>query len=189
MGTDEERLAALLPKLQEVVDRMEIEKAILRVSRGMDRHDTELANSGFHPDGRDDHVLFVGPAREAIDWMETAHDTDLRGHQHYVTNMTIEIDGDEAHVESYNIMAGVAKDSWEPVVGGGRYLDRLERRDGEWRIVDRVSTGEWWSLPNVMEKIVENVHPHSADRDDISYMRPLKVLRPFQQVSRSGATD
>jgi hypothetical protein len=29
---------------------------------------------------------------------------------------------------------------------GGRYLDRMEKRDGVWKIVDRVGTTDWTRL-------------------------------------------
>ena len=178
----------LLSKLQELVDRMEIEKCILRVARGMDRHDAALAKSGFHQDARDDHAMFIGSAADAIDWMELEHSQVLRGHQHYVTNMSIEIDGDVAHVESYNIMAGVAADSWTAITGGGRYNDRLEKRDGVWGIVDRISTAEWWAQAEWMEFLSTVVHPYSQDSNDISYVRPLRVDRPDGEVTMPSET-
>ena len=45
-----------------------------------------------------------------------------------------EIDGDVAHAETYWFYGAKNRDgsNW---LAGGRYLDRLERRDGAWRIV------------------------------------------------------
>ena len=63
------------------------------------------------------------------------------------------MDGDIAQVESYVL-------AWHPVydeqagrethaLAGGRYLDRFERRDGEWKIADRRVVLDWTrtSLP------------------------------------------
>src|SRR5579862_7793786 len=177
------------PAVQELVDRMEIEKCITRIARGMDRHDTELAKSGFHPGARDDHVVWIGPAGEVLEGMEAGHDQSLRGHQHYITNMTIDIDGDVAHVETYNIMGGTAVDSWEMVIGGGRYIDRLEKRDGVWGVTDRVSILHWWNPSQTMETLAPYNHPHSKDRNDISYARPLRVEREDRVLDHSMLTQ
>ena len=41
--------------------------------------------------------------------------------------------GDTAHAESYVLMVLRHKDGAMVTVAGGRYIDRLERRGGEWR--------------------------------------------------------
>lgn len=37
----------MLAKLRELIDRMEIQKCLTRIARGMDRHHSKLAKSGF----------------------------------------------------------------------------------------------------------------------------------------------
>ena len=48
------------PAVQALLDKQEIAECITRLTRGMDRHDVELARSAMHPDARDDHALFIG---------------------------------------------------------------------------------------------------------------------------------
>lgn len=165
----DQRIAALL-------DKQEIEECIKRVARGLDRHDTELARSGFHPDGRDDHALFIGSAYDMVDWANAFHSAGLRSHLHLLTNILIELDGDEAHAETYVTVVGVAKD-WSHTAGGGRYLDRLERRENRWGIVDRVTTVEWWTDPEATKQNVAISINGRQDRTDLSYTRPLRVTR------------
>jgi len=59
-------------------------------------------------------------------------------------------------------------------LGSGRYLDVLERRGGEWRIVLREFLAEMGNR-GVPSALVEN--PWTArgtwDRGDLSYVRPL----------------
>ena len=69
-------------------------------------------------------------------------------------------------------------------VVGGRYVDRLERRDGRWAIAVRVCTAEWWThAPSQLEgpaldsSILANPLAVARDRTDVSYERPL-VARP-----------
>ena len=59
-------------------------------TRGMDRLDRELLRSAYHDDAIDDHVGFVGPVDEFIDWAFTYHAAQTR-HQHYLTNHTAEV--------------------------------------------------------------------------------------------------
>ena len=60
---------------------------------------------------------------------------------HYISNMTIEFHAlDEAGCECYfNTWQTVPVDGRERILAGlGRYLDRFERRNGQWRIAHRL---------------------------------------------------
>ena len=67
-----------------------------------------------------------------IGWANRVHDRGFRGHQHLLTNMPIDLDGDEAHAETYVTILARDSEGWGSSQGGGRYLDRLERRHGRW---------------------------------------------------------
>jgi len=161
-------------RLEVLLDKQEITECILRFARGVDRHDTEIARSAYHEDARDDHAMFIGSGYDLVDWAEGLHSEHFRSHLHYVSNILIELDGDEAHAESYAIRVGVFKDSAGHSISGGRYLDRLERRDGVWGIVDRLLIIEW---DEHLDEIAPLVHEFSQDRRDPSYRRPLRVER------------
>jgi hypothetical protein len=130
----------------QVSDLEEIRALGLRYCRGIDRLDAELVRSAYWPDATDDHGSFKGNAWEfaayAVERLGAAYLTT----QHAVTNHSIELDGDVAHGELYNVSTHLREDAqgvrhvdtWY-----GRYLDRYERRDGEWRIADRVCVHEW----------------------------------------------
>ena len=60
---------------------------------------------------------------------------------HLLGNILIHIVGDNADVESYvHALHRVQRPGGEPydVVIAGRYVDRMQRRDGEWRIFRRI---------------------------------------------------
>jgi hypothetical protein len=93
---------------------------------------------------------------------------------HFVGTQVIEIEGDVAWAETYCLalhrlrpVAGApAKDKVRPV----RYCDRLERREGEWRIAHRVCVYE----PGRVEPLgAEPLAPVGAarDRSDPAYVR------------------
>ena len=79
---------------------------------------------------------------------------------------------------------GRARADGEPVrVGGGRYLDRLEKRNGEWRIGLRRVIMDWRfradSGPWVRAR--RGYPAGTWDKSDLSYMRPLE-LEPEQMA-------
>ncbi len=130
--------------LRELLDRQEILDCIHRYTRGMDRHDKEMVLSAYHPDAIDDHGLYCGVAKDFVDWACWFHDQNQTLHHHYVTNHSVEIDGDTAHAETYWLFVGVNKDGTHPLtLSGGRYIDRFERRDGKWGIAARTCLIEW----------------------------------------------
>jgi SnoaL-like domain len=162
--------------------RAEILDCIQHYARGIDRHDRPLLRSVYHDDGVDDHVGFVGPVEDFIDWAFAYHSTQTR-YQHYLLNHTAEINGDEAQAETYYLFVGTDR---EPVnhmtLSGGRYVDRLERRDGRWAIVDRVCVVEWnaESTNLITEEVLAlltDIRGATHDRTDPSYTRPLTATR------------
>lgn len=139
-------MSELDPRVQALIDKDEIREVIYRFSRGVDRHDWELAASCYHDDGIDDHGVFTGPATEYIPWVAENLPNMAEMTQHFVGNIMIELDGDVAHVESY--VVGYHRYSGEngsprDFTGGARYVDRFERRDGVWAIAHRLLVWEW----------------------------------------------
>jgi len=178
MTTDVE----LRERMARLEARAEIHDCMQRYARGMDRRDRALLRSAYHDDAVDDHVGFVGPVEDFIDWAFAYHSTQTR-YQHYLMNHTAEIDGDEAHAETYFLFVGTDR---EPVnhmtLSGGRYVDRLERRDGRWAIVDRVCVIEWNAestslLTAEVQALLTDIKSATHDRDDPSYTRPLSASR------------
>ena len=110
--------------------------------RGCDRHDVELLTSTYHDDGVDEHGATLNSGPEYAAWANAVHAPTSDNHLHNVTTHTVEIDGDVAHAESYVLVAMLTPDRSTATLLNGRYLDRLERRDGTWRIAVRRSTLE-----------------------------------------------
>jgi len=61
-----------------------------RYPRDMDRLDRELLRAAYHDDAVEDHVGFVGPVDDFIDWAFANHATRTR-HQHYLMNHLADI--------------------------------------------------------------------------------------------------
>jgi hypothetical protein len=169
-------------KLRALVDRSEIVDCLTRYCRGIDRQDRELVRSAYHDDAIDDHIGFVGGVDDFIDWAFDFHATQVR-HQHYVTNHTIELDGDTAHVETYYFFIATMTDDATPLSAtGGRYVDRFERRDDRWAIAARLCVVEWMTeLPSLLDgpavEFLTIAGTMSRDRSDASYQRPFVLER------------
>ena len=140
-GFDVERAA-----LRELLDKQAITEVLHRFSRAVDREDLALMETVFHDDATDDHGTFSGTATEFIEYVRKGWASGiLMGSNHLVTNVLIELDGDVAHVESYVL----AHHTWQGrhvVIDdflGARYVDRFERRSGEWRIKTRRVVWDW----------------------------------------------
>lgn len=179
----------------ELADRAAIHDCLMNYSRAVDRLDRELLLTVYHPDAVDDHGVFVGGPVAFADWVIDMHTRTHVSHQHCQFNSTIELDGNVAHTETYYMFVGLNREGTPLTMSGGRYIDRLERRDGRWAIAERICVRDWAPLTEVPDELdqskmtaVKNL-PESVkavmrsgpqtlrDRTDPSYMRPLKVDR------------
>jgi SnoaL-like domain len=61
--------------------------------------------------------------------------------RHVITNVDIQVDGDRATSSSYATVFQQTDVLPLQPIASGRYLDRFERVDGEWRFTDRLVTG------------------------------------------------
>ncbi|WP_328392988.1 nuclear transport factor 2 family protein [Nocardia sp. NBC_00416] len=171
----QQRLATLL-------DRQDIIDCLTRFSRGMDRFDRGLFLSAFHPDATVAAGDFVGGPAELYDWAAAMHEQGQYATHHNLLNHTCDIEGDTAHTETYYLFAARNRDdsNW---LAGGRYLDRLERRDGRWRIALRTNAIEWSGVVPTMPipfADVPDIHANGAPSrtpGDPSYRRPLRNVR------------
>ena len=169
--------------VRELKDRQDIRDALVRYCRGVDRLDREMLLSAYHPGAIDDHGVFVGDREAFADWAFGYHARAQHATQHIITNHYCELDGDVAHTETYWLFAGMNTDGSPLSIGGGRYIDRFEKRDGRWAIAERKCLGDWGGvpgpspLPEAAYEALNSGGPPSRDRNDPSYQRPLTIDR------------
>jgi hypothetical protein len=133
---------AIEKRLKLLEDRQAIHDVIFRYCRGVDRSDPDLILSAFHDDAIDNHFGVVLPFRDAIATLKAARSgssPSITTSMHNICNVLIELDGDVARCESYLIViVRIPKDGGDiDWLHAGRYVDRFERRNGEWRIAFR----------------------------------------------------
>lgn len=120
--------------IESIADIQAISNVLACHSRGVDRADEGLLAGCYHDDGTVDYRFFAGPAAQfaaILTGAQKAGPVTL----HRTAQMWIELDGDRAASESY-IMAYASSAETQHLICG-RYLDRHERRGGEWRMSHR----------------------------------------------------
>jgi hypothetical protein len=169
----EERLENALGELDRLTSLEAIRDCVYRVSRGTDRVDEAVLRSAFHPDA----VVHFGKIYDGpVDgWINSTlkHQAAQSQRQHLVGNILVRLDGNTATAESYCMdrhktpMNGQTLD----MVIAARALDRLERRDGTWRIVERTKVMDWGRVISADDGLYHNspLAQGGDDRADPSY--------------------
>lgn len=147
--------ANLETRMQELLDKQEIHEVLLRYCRGVDRCDRDLIADCYHPDAVDDHGDWVASGADAPDHILKLVRKTPRPGMHFLGNQLIEIEGDVAWSESYfQAYKDFERDGKRYVrVRAGRYVDRFERRNGRWKIAERVLTDDWNKVDELVEPL------------------------------------
>jgi SnoaL-like domain len=146
---------------------------LTRYCRGIDRVDKDLLLSVYHPGATDDHGIFCGPAEEFADFAVKTLKAEICT-AHVLGQTDIRFDGNTAYAETYCSAYHLREIDGKPNLYSmcGRYIDRFENRNGEWRIADRKVLMDW-----VDQRIVSSVgltidafSRGKRSRDDESYL-------------------
>lgn len=131
--------------IETVIAKQDISDVVMRYARAVDRADAVLLKSCYHDDAIEEHgSTYAGPAHAYVD--EAAPRLRKMGVlAHYICNMSIELEGERAFVETYVLtFARLTKDGepWDTLTGG-RIVDRFEKRAGVWKIAHRKTVFDW----------------------------------------------
>src|SRR5437879_1443731 len=102
-------------------DKAAIAEAVRRYCRGVDRLDTEMILSAYHPDGYDDHGELKGGPAEFVAELVPLLRESYTSTSHNICNQLIELDGDRALSESYLIAVHNTESDgvqWQEIVFG-----------------------------------------------------------------------
>ena len=149
-----------MDELEHLVTEAAIRRVVAQYCRGIDRLDLELVRACYHADAVDVHGSFSGTVDEYLAWVGRLLEK-YDATAHYVANQLVEIaddDPDRARVETYGVAVHRAASGGPHLnlTTGFRFVDRFERRGGEWRIAHRVAVtdwsrrvapDDWWPLP------------------------------------------
>lgn len=169
-------------EVQWLIDRMRIADCLGRYVRGLDRHDADLIASAFWPDAHIRYgARYDGPLGPFVEWSNASHAERWTGHSHNVTNqiVTFEPDRSAADVETYILFFHRREGTVD--VGVGRYLDRLVKREGEWRILYRRLVADMMFETKGFDFTASGFPVGRWLPDDPSYVRPYGPLAPLEE--------
>ncbi len=139
--------------LQELSDKQQITEVLYLRARAGDRRDHALALSCYHEGATETHEGFSTTAEDFLlnkSLYAPDQDAPTDTMMHLITNVLIDLHGDDAFVESYHLyLATGPADTGRTDTGqtdtmvGGRYLDTFARRDGRWAITHREVIFDW----------------------------------------------
>ena len=130
--------------IDEVIAKQEITDLVGRYMRGLDRLDRDLLRSTFHDDATTDYGFFQGGPDAFVEMAYNALQDHLANH-HMIGQVNVDIEGHIAFGEVYfqAFHRLVADGEERDLFISGRYVDRYERRDGEWKIAFRSEVNDW----------------------------------------------
>lgn len=162
----------LAKRVDELSSKEAIRECIYRVDRGVDRIDVELLRTAFHADAQ---VQWLSPAPVPVsEWLGIFPEiqTKTRRAQHLIGNVLIDLNGDTANVEAYELARHLTNmgEEWKDLVYSARYLDTFTRRDGEWKIQSRLKIMDWVRIIEGSDGAYDHATlKGSRDAEDFSY--------------------
>jgi SnoaL-like domain len=163
--------------IDDLLAEADIKDLHVRFCRANDRRDEELMRSLFHVDAvielheKLNVEAFIALGRAVLGrFTVTWHNTG---------NQLVEVDGDAAWAEQYTISSHrIAADAAGPerdFIAYGRYIDRVEKRAGEWRFARRTMLLDYTRTDTVAPSETGFGTPTGArDRTDLSYVLRLR---------------
>ncbi len=139
-----------------------------------------MLRSVYHPDATDDHGMFKGLGVDFAPWI-VDYLKDTRQCQHLIGNFTCDLQGDVAYTETYCLSINDNGQGLN-ITAYNRYIDRFERRNGEWRIADRLVVLDVTRIEPTTEPFGNvpgwNFTWGTKDRSDPVYRRGSQAPQP-----------
>ena len=158
------------PRLQDMLDHYEITRVLSEYAHGCDRGDYVAMAGVFAEDSWDDHGATKCPGQEY------ARRAMLRFGEHAMLahllgQALVTVNGEEAGAETYFVAntRGADPDGGEVLNQiGGRYVDRLVREGGRWKVKHRQVVREWsisWPITRDWLAGIDYAAAHRSNAD------------------------
>ena len=129
--------------IDQLLDTRAIEDVLSLHSRGLDRLDQAALQQCYWPEADVDYGSYKGSAHVFAELVVGALGSSYELTRHSLSNSLMAFEGDIAKVET-NVTAGhLLLGGNEEMLFYGRYLDKLEKRDNQWKIMYRQVVMEW----------------------------------------------
>lgn len=137
----------------QLLEKQQIHELVMRAARAGDRVDRDLLASCFHTDGSCEFGSLLLEGADAIADAITAAASNCLQTFHLLGNQLVELRGDIAASETYfigsSVVAGENAGDRLLRMRAGRYVDRIEKRDGSWRIKARTVVEDWSKMLDI----------------------------------------
>lgn len=135
-----------MKSVDNLVAEAEIRDVHMRYCRAADRCDFDLFRTCFHSDAIVEFSFMSGNVDEFIEMAKSVLSRFMLT-THFTGNCLISVDENTAHTEFYALATHrIAVDEQGPerdYVTSVRYIDKMECRDSEWRILRRRCVLDW----------------------------------------------
>lgn len=153
-------LEALAGRVQTLEDTLAIQDIMAKYGRMLDTGAWDEYRTLFTDDVRAVHDVVTAPLEGLDTFMAVAQQLSalMEDAQHYVTNVEVDLDGDEAVARAFVFaMHDVVLDGERQLVpAGGRYENKLRRTPDGWRIY-QLTVHETW-----LDERVGKIYAQSA---------------------------
>ncbi len=182
---------AKIKSVEDLLAEQAVRKAVTCYSRGADRCDIDILKSAFHHDAEVKYGSYDGPYEVFCNNVVTGH-TAMNYTTHTVVNEYFDINaasgkgvgeiyvlaflslsqaGDVMEVDDYK---DTKSDGGHEYLVAGRYVDKYECRDGDWRISLRQYIIDWSRTSDYTGHDPNNlfeglIYRGTQNKDDISY--------------------
>lgn len=176
LGAPAQAQQATPADIDKLLAKQAITELIYKYPRALDRGDRDMLMSLAHPGAKMRFGNRDFPSWAAyVDWLIKAHD-DMKGNNHRVTNILIEVNGDRAVSECTGTATLLVPKEGNPALFEerwmhSRYLDTWSRRNGKWALDGRHTVSDYRRVLDVPADLVKSryeVIGHTG-RNDPSY--------------------
>jgi hypothetical protein len=128
----------------EMLEKQRIRELLARLARAMDRVDVEGIKGCYTEDSLDDHGSFHGSGAEFAERPSRLAPENLSSTHHLGQSLIDLVDG-EAYAETYFFVPLIWRLGGQNVEiqTAGRYIDRLVKVEGEWKLAFRRVLMDW----------------------------------------------
>ena len=174
-------------QLRRLLDERAIHAVLLRYCRGVDRCDESLVASCYHDDACDDHGNWLGHGAGIAPHILGLVKPGRAAAMHFVGNVSIEVEGDVAFSESYVLALRVSGRNGKKYTRtrAARFVDRFERREGLWKISERVVVDDWNRVDEILEHQEGSEQFRYSSKDDSD---PVFAIRRGR-VARTSVSE
>ncbi len=128
----------------QLADRLAIQDVLHLHSRGLDRLDKDAIQCAYWPEAEVDYGSYKGSAHVFAELVVGALGQAYELTRHSISNTLVQLQrrmspAVESSVHAAHLLPGAQ----EEMLFYGRYLDRLEKRDGQWKILHRQVVMDW----------------------------------------------